>query len=569
MRGRQTLFAASGNSFLRLLVGLIVAIAVTPSWGQDIGFGSITVNLTEVDVGLAGPDQFAPTDMMPLNDGTGRQVVTTYVGTVRMLSGAGSLLETPLLTATQTATDPQFEDGLVAIAVHPEFATPGSFGFGKVYTLATENNGSGVPDFGSGNAHQDVIREWDMSAIVGDEDVNVFNGTTSDSREILRVQQPSGIHNVFDIAFDGSGLLYITSGDSGSNASNSQNLGTIYGNVLRIDPNNTPSGNGTLGANSEYRIPGDNPFVSDPTALDEIWAYGLRSPYRANFDSATDDLYLADVGAGSREEINLIEAGNNYGWPAKEGTLGPDDPQYTDPMFEYGRSDGETVIGGFVYRGSAIPALEGAYVFADFGRQVTGGQAPTPARLFYGIVDPNDPDFGEVFEFRIDAIGEQLVGSDNRSIQFIFAITEGSDGELFLLVGDDPSFGGAVDPDGRILSINVSSTSGVPGDVNGDGFVNGDGNGLPDEDDVSAFILGWGTTGHPTIEEQIMNGDLNLDGMTDFADWQILRVNHENSGNIDLVALLAVPEPTSLVSLVACALVLGGATRYRRLRSPA
>ncbi len=542
-------------------MGLAAILVGAPTgWTQSIELGPLTVRLQEMATGLAENGQFAPTSLAPLNDGTGRSLVTTYGGVVRVRAEGGNLLPTPLLTAAQTGTDPQREDGLTAVAVHPDFATAQAFGFGKVYTLGTEDLGSGAADFGVPGAHQDVLREWDLNALVGDAGSNVFLGTTSDSREILRVDQPGEFHNLFDLAFGPTDqLLYITSGDGGRDSRQSQDLSSIYGNILRVDPDNTATGDGMLSANGEYRIPFDNPFTATADALGEIWAYGLRAPYRMSFDSSTGRLYLGDVGGGSREEVNLVEKGGNYGWPIREGARGGSCPTCTDPIFDYAHVDGETVVGGLVYRGTAFPELQGKYLFADFGRQVTSGQAATPARLFYGELDQQGR-ITEVFELRIEAGGEQLVASNGRSLQFIFSIEEDHRGELLLLVGDDPTFPGAINPDGRVFGVTSPLLPGMLGDVNLDGVVSGDGAGSPLTDDVAAFVLGWKTTGHDTATAMFMHGDMNLDGLTDLLDWHLLRANHPQAEGLDLGALLApqVPEPSSLALIVLSLALCGG-----------
>ena len=156
-------------------------------------------------------------------------------------------------------------------------------------------------------------------------------------------------------------MLYIASGDGGSAndpQNNAQNLGTLLGKLLRI----TPSGS----------IPADNPFVADPNARGEIWAYGLRNPWRFSFDRQTGTLWLGDVGQGDFEEIDIIRRGGNYGWRVYEGNRSNINPgnlppsAFDEPVYTYGRSLGRSVTGGYVYRGSLLPSLVGAYFYADF-----------------------------------------------------------------------------------------------------------------------------------------------------------------------------------------------------------
>jgi glucose/arabinose dehydrogenase len=187
-------------------------------------------------------------------------------------------------------------------------------------------------------------------------------------REILFVDQPFSNHNGGNLAFGPDGYLYIGLGDGGSGGDpfgNAQSPETLLGKMLRIDPR--PEGG------RAYRIPPDNPFVNRSGVRPEIWALGLRNPWRYSFDRETGDLWIADVGQSAREEVNFQPAssdgGENYGWDRYEGTLpfeGGGLPEAVPPTLEYGRARGGTVIGGYVYRGSRIPGLRGAYVFGDF-----------------------------------------------------------------------------------------------------------------------------------------------------------------------------------------------------------
>jgi glucose/arabinose dehydrogenase len=220
-------------------------------------------------------------------------------------------------------------------------------------------------------------------------------------RDVLVVDQPFSNHNGGNLAFGPDGYLYIGLGDGGSSGDplgNAQSLDTLLGKMLRIDPR--PA------AGRAYSIPEDNPFVGTEDARPEIWAYGLRNPWRYSFDRETGDLWIADVGQAVREEIDFQPAssggGENYGWNLFEGTVpfeGGDLPDAVRPILEYGRDQGATVIGGYVYRGTDIPGLRGAYVYGDFfnpslwaivreGRRVA-------ARAELGVEVPNLSAFGE------------------------------------------------------------------------------------------------------------------------------------------------------------------------------
>ena len=191
----------------------------------------------------------------------------------------------------------------------------------------------------------------------------------STRRELLLVDQPYANHNGGDIAIGPDGYLYLTSGDGGSGGdpeNNAQNLGNLLGTIVRIDP--TPSGG------LPYTVPPDNPFVGVPGARPEIWAYGLRNPWRFAFDSATGDLWIADVGQEAYEEVDVIPAGSgglNFGWRIREGAhpnpgTGSDPGGLIDPVYEYDHDNGCSITGGLIVADPRLPGLIGDYLFSDF-----------------------------------------------------------------------------------------------------------------------------------------------------------------------------------------------------------
>lgn len=585
--------------------------------------------------------ELTPTDIVPLGDGSGRLLMSTLGGTIRVLDHDG-LRDEPLFNHVQSGLQLQQESGATGIAVHPNFAGDAqAFGYGKIYTITTENNAArgGVAiesvDFAfDDEVHQDVIREWDLSEIVGDPNQNSLPSiSTVDSREILRVAQPGPFHNIFDLTFDRSvspdhsdfGQLYITSGDGGNSTSNlssattrkltSQDLSTVYGNVLRINPN--PNAHQLVRINENtgspaYSISPANPFATDDeiesreaATLAEIFAYGLRSPFRINIDSQAGIIAVSDVGEGQREEVSIVESAGNYGWGKFEGTrqdndfveiLGPS--LHTPPVFEYGRDVGRSAIGGTVYRGSDFPELFGKYVFADFGQGSDSG------RLFYGSVDPLNEEFGEIFEFDLSLSQPRFpISTDNDDVadtegslpDRLFSIGEDANGELLLIGGQDPRT--------MVNSVEgafvIRLTRGLGCDVTGEG--------LCDLDDLNLLVLArnqnrddrlfdvdwddvfdgqdidhWLQQASTENESSYRLGDANLDGSVDFIDFLRLAVEIGNpdsdwiQGNFDgregtnfadflLLAsnfgaapVAAVPEPcsTSLVmALVVCSLV--------------
>ncbi len=215
----------------------------------------------------------------------------------------------------------------------------------------------------------------DFTDPTGDTHVQEFamKGDVADvasRRELLFQKQPFANHNGGEVVFGPDGMLYIGLGDGGSGGdpmNNGQNQNTLLGKILRINPKATATG--------PYSVPADNPFVSLKSARPEIWMWGLRNPWRFSFDRATGDLWIGDVGQTAYEEIDFAKAGTggvNYGWSQREGLhkyKGARPAGAVDPVYEYSHAaGGVAVTGGYVYRGSRIPDLVGAYLFADYSQ---------------------------------------------------------------------------------------------------------------------------------------------------------------------------------------------------------
>lgn len=297
------------------------------------------------------------------------------------------------------------ERGLLGLAFHPNYATNG-----LLYTFMTEPI-SGTADYSTlpvtvtANA-QSVIAQWTVDNPASAQ--SVVNPASK--KVLLRIDKPQFNHNGGHLAFGPDGKLYIALGDGGGAddtdgqpfigglpiaghgpGGNGQDATNPLGAILRIDPLGTNAPNGS------YGIPADNPFVATADArLDEIFAYGLRNPFRFSFDKQTGQLYTGDVGQNKVEEVNIITAGGNYGWKYKEGTFFFDDngtrsgfvtdidpggvpTGLIDPIAQYDHDEGISIIGGFVYRGTAVTALNGIYVFGDWSRSF----GVPAARLFY------------------------------------------------------------------------------------------------------------------------------------------------------------------------------------------
>lgn len=236
------------------------------------------------------------------------------------------------------------EEGLLGLTFHPRYAENG---FAYVYYTAY-------------NPRRSVISRFKVSG-----DANRLDPASE--TVILEVAQPFANHNGGMIAFGPDGYLYIGSGDGGSANDpqrNGQNLGVLLGKLLRIDVDRQEAGRA-------YAIPADNPFVNQAGARGEIWAYGLRNPWRFSFDRATGALWAGDVGQNRLEEIDIIKRGLNYGWNIMEGSsclsgTTCNRAGLEPPIAEYGRDKGCSVTGGYVYRGPSLTWLRGAYLYADF-----------------------------------------------------------------------------------------------------------------------------------------------------------------------------------------------------------
>jgi len=343
-----------------------------------------------------------PTFVTGAGDGSGRLFVVEKRGTIQVVRD-GQVAAQPFLDIRSHITDSGNEQGLLGLAFHPRFAENGRFFV--FYTAA------------SGGAN--TLAEYRVSA----SDPNRADPATG--RVLLAIPDQYSNHNGGMLAFGPGGYLYIALGDGGGAGDplrSAQDLRNPLGSILRIDVDVPGS------AGLAYGIPPDNPFVARADARGEIWAYGLRNPWRFSFDRETGDLWIADVGQNEREEVNFAAAGSpggvNYGWSIMEGTRcyrpanGCDRSGLTLPVFEYTHDDGCSITGGYVYRGAAFPALRGAYFAADYctgsawalrwrGSQLQVDRLPGFPR---GISSFGEDDAGELYIVR-DSAGtlERLV----------------------------------------------------------------------------------------------------------------------------------------------------------------
>ena len=281
------------------------------------------------------------------DDGTSRLFLVLQPGRVMVFDNDEKVGSTQtFLDIRDKVNDRSNEEGLLGLAFDPEYRENGYF---YVY-------------YSTSPPRRSVVSRYSVSK----EDADRADPTSE--HVIVEVLQPYSNHNGGQLVFGPDGYLYIGLGDGGSGGDphgNAQNTFTLLGSILRIDVSSAASG-GT------YLIPASNPLVGEGAGVrEEIWAYGLRNPWRFTFDRETDDLWAADVGQNRFEEIDVIRPGLNYGWNIMEGLhcfreADCDQSGLEPPVIEYGRSDGCSVTGGYVYRGSRLPSLYGAYVYGDF-----------------------------------------------------------------------------------------------------------------------------------------------------------------------------------------------------------
>jgi glucose/arabinose dehydrogenase len=364
---------------------------------DDLEAAPVQIRLEPVVTGLTQPVYAANA-----GDGSGRLYLIERAGVIHILDD-GTLLDPPFLDLSSRVKSDEGEQGMFSLAFHPEFADNG-----RLFISYTAQ-----PDGRSIVA--EVTATTDGLRAVGS------------LRTLFEVPQPTSTHNGGQIAFGPDGYLYVGFGDgmflpsAGPNVA--QDLTNHLGTIARVEVDGW----------HPYSLPGDNPFVGRQGVLLETWAYGLRNPWRFSFDRETGDLYVGDVGEGRYEEIDLIERGGNYGWYLREG--GPCRVQamvgrascllrslperYRPPLVQIPHQNldergGNAIVGGYVYRGSAILELDGVYLFGDFtsgrlwGLWNDGGTRRLALLLETGrrIVSFGEDEAGEVYV--VDMLGEVL-----------------------------------------------------------------------------------------------------------------------------------------------------------------
>ncbi len=390
----------------------------------------------EVGVALVAEGLTSPVALAEPPDGSGRLFVLEQVGRIRIIDRNGELLARPFLDfrdRLDPTIEPGFDErGALGLAFHPNFAENGKL---YVYYSAPLREGHGLDnvEWGTHTSHIAELRVSDDDANRADPDYE---------RLVLQVDEPQFAHNAGALAFDPQGMLNIALGDGGSAPENgdypregtSQLPGSLLGKILRIDVDRD-DGPG-------YGIPEDNPFVGKAGYRGEIFAMGFRNPYRMSFDpDGSGRMFVGDVGQNSYEEINLVEPGGNYGWAIKEASHcfnwddfeghfeTCDDDGLIDPIIEYKNGgkfpddgEGRSTVGGVIYRGEALPFLQGRLVFGDWSLE-----AGEPTGVLY-VGSPGDEPRGSWTHEPLEIAGEFP--------HFILSLAHDQAKELYVLTND-------------------------------------------------------------------------------------------------------------------------------------
>jgi len=379
----------------------------------------------------------SPVAVVPVDDGSGRLFVVDRVGLVYVVTSEGDMLSQPFLDVRDRMVElrERFDErGLLGLAFHPDFEENGRF---FVYYSAP--------------LREEASSGWDHTAHISEFSVAMDNPDAADpnsERVLLMVDEPQFNHDGGQVVFGPDGYLYISFGDGGGANDtgtghgldgNGQDPTTLLGSILRID----------VDSGDPYGIPPDNPFAGDDSGADEVFAYGLRNPWRISFDAGGEhQLYVADVGQNLWEEVDIVTNGGNYGWNIREGThcfdhhnpdmsaeecpdIGLMDEPLIGPIIEYGHADqpgglGISVTGGFFYRGDDVAELENMYVFGDWSTSF----AMPDGRLMAAAPSGSE---GELWTIQMVRI---MNTEDGLPHAFVLGFGQDLDNELYVLTNE-------------------------------------------------------------------------------------------------------------------------------------
>ncbi len=374
--------------------GILSAVSAASLSAQTIPQGNIVVDLeTFATLPLSGGQPARVNVLRAAPDG--RIFANDQRGPLYLLSADGATVTPYLnLAAYVPLLQDNAERGFQSFAFHPDFDHMGTAGYGKFYTMASQTDTTATATFtpgvaNAGRDHDEVLLEW----TAGDPTATVFAPADASRpfREVLRIARPNGNHNAGYLSFNPTasaadvGNLYLGTGDSGGGGDPlqlAQSPGKVYGAILRINPLQPAAGAANRSANGQYSIPTDNPYTTHPSLLREKFVEGFRNPQRFTWDRANGRMFVADIGQNTVEEIDVAQAGANYGWNQREGSyvfnsdgsiganLRTDAAAtgFTYPIAEYFHysPSGNAVTTGPVYRSAVIPGLAGRLLFSDF-----------------------------------------------------------------------------------------------------------------------------------------------------------------------------------------------------------
>jgi glucose/arabinose dehydrogenase len=387
------------------------------------------IGLKLIASGFAAPMEF-------ISSKDGRMFVVDQIGLVKVITADGKLQEEPFLNISDRMVkiSPRYDErGLLGLAFHPDFARNG-----RIFVFYSAPLRSGGP------------QGWNCTNKLSEFSIAKDNPNRIDinsEKVLLQIDKPQMNHNGGTIAFGPDGYLYLPLGDGGGandvgmghvTGGNAQNTSTLLGKMVRIDVDVFANNTGASG--TAYGIPSDNPFINEKGFLPEIWAYGLRNPYRISFDSA-GRLFVADAGQNLWEEVDIVSKGGNYGWNIREGThcFDPNSPKQSPafcpdvgrkgeplrgPVIEYDHNNRTVVVGGYAYEGKTLMLLAGSYVFADWSSSFARGDG----KIY--MANSSGEGLWKMEEIRV---ADRPGGRIN---EYIRSFGQDDEGELYILTSD-------------------------------------------------------------------------------------------------------------------------------------